>query len=61
VPFELADSVLEETRRRERRLRDLPSRAGVYFVLVRGLFPALDYQHVWARLTAALARGGILS
>jgi hypothetical protein len=28
VPFELADAVLEETRTRERRLRDLPSRVG---------------------------------
>jgi len=28
VPFELADAVLEETRARERRLRDLPSRVG---------------------------------
>lgn len=41
VPFELADAVLEETRRRERRLRDLPSRVGIYFVLALGLFPGL--------------------
>jgi hypothetical protein len=54
VPFELADAVLEETRTRERRLRDLPSRAGIYFVLALGLFPALGYQNVWAKLTAAL-------
>jgi Insertion element 4 transposase N-terminal/Transposase DDE domain len=54
VPFELADAVLEETRRRERRLRDLPSRVGVYFVLALGLFPGLGYQNVWAKLTAAL-------
>ena len=33
VPFELVDAVLEETRTRERRLRVLPSRTGVYFVL----------------------------
>ena len=54
VPFELADAVLEETRRRERRLRVLPSRVGIYFVLALGLFPALGYQRVWAKLTAAL-------
>jgi hypothetical protein len=54
VPFELADAVLEETRRRERRLRLLPSRVGIYFVLALGLFPALGYQNVWAELTAAL-------
>src|SRR5512142_745270 len=33
VPFGLADGVLEETRTRERRLRVLPSRVGLYFVL----------------------------
>ena len=35
------------TRARERRLRVLPSRAGVYFVLALGLFPGLGYQGVW--------------
>ncbi len=30
VPFELADGVLEQTGTRERRLRLLPSRVGVY-------------------------------
>jgi len=54
VPFELADSVLEETRAREQRLRDLPSRAGVYFVLALGLFPGLGYGVVWQKLTAGL-------
>ena len=39
VPFELADGVLEETRTRERRLRVLPSRVGLYFVLAMCLFP----------------------
>ena len=54
MPFELADSVLEETRRRERRLRVLPSRVGLYFVLAMCLFPGVGYLGVWARLTAAL-------
>ena len=40
VPFELVDAVLEQTRATERRLRELPSRVGVYFVLALGLFPA---------------------
>jgi hypothetical protein len=57
VPFELADAVLEETRARERRLRDLPSRVGVYFVLTLGLFPGAGYSVVWQKLTAAL--GGL--
>jgi len=59
VPFELAHAVLEETRRRERRLRDLPSRVGIYFVLALGLFPGLGYQNVWAKLTAALDGQGV--
>ncbi|MGH7732227.1 MAG: IS4 family transposase [Gemmatimonadales bacterium] len=55
VPFELADSVLEETGAREQRLRDLPSRTGLYFVLALGLFPRLGYGKVRGKLTAALA------
>jgi hypothetical protein len=54
VPFELVDAVLEEMGARERRLRDLPSRVGVYFVLALGLFPRLGYPMVWQKLTAAL-------
>jgi Insertion element 4 transposase N-terminal/Transposase DDE domain len=54
VPFELAGAVLEETRTRERRLRELPSRVGVYFVLALGLFPGLGYGGVWQKMTAAL-------
>ena len=41
-------------RARERRLRDLPSRAGIYFVLALGLFPGVGYGKVWQKLTAAL-------
>ena len=54
VPFELADGVLQETRARERRLRVLPSRVGLYFVLAMCLFPGTGYRGVWAKLTAAL-------
>jgi hypothetical protein len=54
VPFGLADAVLAETGAREQRLRNLPSRAGIYFVLALGLFPGRGYQHVWQKLTAAL-------
>jgi hypothetical protein len=57
VPFELVDDVLERTKTAQRRLRDLPSRAGVYFVLALGLFPGLGYARVWAKLTAGL--GGL--
>jgi hypothetical protein len=61
VPFELADAVLEETRTREQRLRDLPSRVGLYFVLALGLFPRLGYLMVWQELTAALGGLGVPS
>jgi hypothetical protein len=54
VPFELVDAVLEETRARERRLRVLPSRVGVYFLLAMCLFPRPGYLGVWGKLTAAL-------
>jgi hypothetical protein len=54
VPFELVDGVLEESGGRERRLRLLPSRVGVYFMLAMCLFPRTGYRGVWAELTAAL-------
>jgi hypothetical protein len=54
VPFDLVDAVLEEAGARERRLRLLPSRAGMYFLLALGLFPRPGYLTVWAKLTAAL-------
>ncbi|MFE7478528.1 transposase domain-containing protein, partial [Streptomyces sp. NPDC057575] len=54
VPFELVDAVLEETRSMQRRLRDLPSRVGVYFLLAMCLFPEVGYRLVWDKLTAGL-------
>lgn len=54
IPFEMVDSVLADTARTERRVRLLPSRVGLYFVLALALFPALGYLGVWAKLTAAL-------
>ena len=55
LPFELVDDVLEQTGTVQQRLRDLPSRVGVYFVLAMGLFPRLGYAQVWAKLTGGLA------
>jgi hypothetical protein len=55
LPFELVDDILEQTRTVQRRLRELPSRIGVYFVLALGLFPRLGYARVWEKLTAGLA------
>ena len=50
----MVDDVLAETGTVQRRLRDLPSRVGVYFVLALGLFPGLGYARVWDKLTAGL-------
>jgi hypothetical protein len=55
LPFELVDDVLAQTRTVQQRLRDLPSRTGVYFVLALGLFPQIGYARVWAKLCAGLA------
>jgi len=54
LPFELVDDVLVQTRAVQRRLRDLPSRVGVYFVLALGMYPRLGYARVWGKLTAGL-------
>ena len=59
IPFELVDGVLADTRAGQRRLRLLPSRVGVYFVLALGLFPGKGYRGVWAELTAALGGLGL--
>ena len=54
VPFELVDDILERTRTMQARVRLLPSRVGVYFVLALALFPTLGYTRVWGKLTAGL-------
>ncbi|WP_406513913.1 transposase domain-containing protein [Streptomyces sp. NBC_00161] len=43
-----------ETRSVQRRLRDLPSRVGLYFLLAMRLFPEVGYRLVWDKLTAGL-------
>jgi hypothetical protein len=54
IPFELVDAVLEETGAVQRRLRDLPSRVGVYFLLALGLFEHVGARLVWQKLVAGL-------
>src|ERR1700733_9840323 len=54
VPFELVECLVGQARARERRLRLLPSRTGVYFLLAMCLFPGAGYLAVWGKLTAAL-------
>ncbi|GGX82253.1 IS4 family transposase [Streptomyces fructofermentans] len=58
LPVELVDEVLAESRTVQRRLRLLPSRVGVYFLLALSLFPSLGYARVWDKLTAGLPDGG---
>ena len=59
LPFELADDVLGSTRTVQRRMRALPSRVGVYFVLAMTLFPGIGYLRVWDKMTAALEDLGL--
>ena len=59
IPFELVDDVLERTGRVEQRLRHLPSRVGMYFLLALVLFPAVGYTRVWDKLVAGLQPLGL--
>jgi hypothetical protein len=55
VPFELVDAVLEETGGTQQRLRDLPSRVGVYLLLAMCLFEHVGLATVWSKLVAGLS------
>ena len=59
LPFELADDVLESTRTVQRRMRALPSRVGICFVLAMTMFPGIGYLRVWGKMTAALEGLGL--
>jgi hypothetical protein len=60
IPFELADAVLGEVPgATERRVRLLPSRVGLYFLLAMCLFPHSGYLGVWGKLTAGLRPLGL--
>jgi len=54
VPFEMVDAVIDRHRVGQRRVRLLPTRVGVYFLLALGLFPQASYRGVWAKLTAGI-------
>ena len=54
LPFELAGDVLESTGTVQRRIRALPSRVGICFVLAMTLFPGIGYLRVRGKMTAAL-------
>lgn len=65
VPFEMVDAVLADTaavetaRLPQRRVRLLPARVVVYFLLAMGLFPQVGYRGVFDKLTAGLAGLGL--
>ncbi|KUJ67758.1 hypothetical protein ACZ90_25155 [Streptomyces albus subsp. albus] len=52
----LVDEVLAVTRRTQVRVRKLPSRVVVYFVLAMALFSECGYLGVWDSMTAGLGR-----
>ena len=54
VDFDMVDAVLAQTGRTQQRIRLLPARVVVYFLLAMTLFTGLGYREVWARLTAGL-------
>ena len=54
LDFHLVDAVLAETGAVQRRVRRLPARVVVYFVLGLALFERCDYRAVWAKLVAWL-------
>ncbi len=55
LPFEMVDEAVAQTRTRQARIRDLPSRVVVYLLLAGFLFPEVGYSGVWRKLTAGLA------
>jgi hypothetical protein len=59
LPFDLVDAVLAETGRAQQRLRRLPSRVIVYFVIILGMFPGLGSLRIWDKLVAGLVEAGL--
>lgn len=54
LPVELVDEVLAACRRGERRVRLLPARVMVFFLLAMTLFPERGYVGVWRALCSSL-------
>src|SRR2546428_3755694 len=59
LPFELVDDVLEMTGAVQKRMRALPSRVGMYFVIAMTVFPGIGSLKVWDKMTAALEDLGL--
>jgi hypothetical protein len=58
VPAALVDQVLADTGRVQRRVRRLPARAVVWFILALTLFHGQGYRSVWRQLAHGDADGG---
>jgi hypothetical protein len=54
LDFALVDAVAQETRTVQRRVRLLPTRVVVFFVLALALFEKSGYRQVWGKLVAGL-------
>src|SRR5213593_3955308 len=54
LDFDLVDAVAEETGTVQRRVRLLPTRVVIYFVLALALFERRGYRRVWAKMVAGL-------
>lgn len=61
VDFELVDAVIEETGTRQQRIRLLPTRVMIYFVLAMVLLHGRGYRRVWAALIDQLAPLGLVA
>jgi hypothetical protein len=59
VPATVVDQVLVDTGRVQQRVRRLPSRAVVWFVLALTLFHGQGYRSVWRELTHSSAEDGV--
>lgn len=53
VPPEMIDAAVETAGGKQQRVRRLPSRVVVYFLLAGALFAGQGWQHVWSRMTDA--------
>lgn len=54
LDFDLVDAVAAETDTVQRRVRLLPTRVVIYFVLALALFERCGYRRVWAKMTTGL-------
>src|SRR6266536_4051698 len=61
VPAALVDRVLADTGRVQRRVRRLPSRVVVWFVLALTLFHGQGYRSVWRELTHSASDDGAVT